>query len=249
MSITPTPNMGLTRWTAGTDFFNWSLFDDDWLAIDDHDHTLGKGRQIPAGGLAANAVGTNNIQDSAVTTGKLANGAVTAVKIAPGVLGAGVFVAVKDGTDSDKTVNSDLAAAAPSVVPFHDLEGTAGTYNPDGWFDTTTGRYTPQIAGLYTFWCRFSISPSVPGVNPGGLVEAAFFKNGVFTRTGTAGRTAPAPTSQEVPDVGGTHYFFANGSTDYFEVGFGHECSNGAVGISCVANGGSRWGGVLIRAT
>lgn len=124
MSITPTPNMGLTRWTAGTDFFNWSLFDDDWLTIDDHDHTSGKGRQIPAGGLAADSVATTNIQNNAVTQAKIATDAVGSAQIASSAVGTSEVAnnaidASKIATNAVTTTKiAGLAVSTAKIAPF-----------------------------------------------------------------------------------------------------------------------------------
>lgn len=86
-------NMGLIKWDSTADYFSHTQLAANFQAIDDHDHTGSpKGLQIPAGGLAANAVTSTNlaansvqtaaIADFNVTAGKLADGAVTAAKIA-----------------------------------------------------------------------------------------------------------------------------------------------------------------------
>jgi hypothetical protein len=74
--------MGLTQWDNVADLFNFSELVANWDALDTHDHTSGKGVQIPAGGLAADAVGTSAIANSAVTTSKIADASITAVKFA-----------------------------------------------------------------------------------------------------------------------------------------------------------------------
>lgn len=74
--------MGLTSWTASGDFFAYTQLADDWGKVDVHDHTFGKGKQIPTGGLA----------DGAVVTVKLADGTVTRAKIANSVFDSPDFV-------------------------------------------------------------------------------------------------------------------------------------------------------------
>lgn len=61
-----TPNMGLTAWDQGSDQYDHSQLASNFVEIDDHNHTLGKGRQIPSAG----------IQNSAITSDKLASDAV-----------------------------------------------------------------------------------------------------------------------------------------------------------------------------
>lgn len=53
-------------------------------AVDAHDHSSGKGLQIPAGGIAANAITSAEIATNAVGTAEIANDAVTTAKILNG---------------------------------------------------------------------------------------------------------------------------------------------------------------------
>lgn len=66
-------NMSLKVWDDLGDLFNHDELEDNWLAVDTHDHTTGKGLKIPAGGLADNAVTTTILADDAVTGAKVAD--------------------------------------------------------------------------------------------------------------------------------------------------------------------------------
>lgn len=79
MALT-TPNMALKTWDQLTDNFSHTDLRGNFVAIDVHDHTAGKGVQIPAGGIANLAIGTSQIQDVSVTNVKLA-GAITDSKL------------------------------------------------------------------------------------------------------------------------------------------------------------------------
>lgn len=83
-----TTYMGLTKWDSTADYFSHTQLAANFQAIDDHDHTSGKGKQIPAGALANGAVAATNIVDGAVATAKLADAAVTNVKLASPLGGA-----------------------------------------------------------------------------------------------------------------------------------------------------------------
>lgn len=93
-----TPNMSLVTWQTGDDIYDWQQLLSNWLKVDAHDHTSGKGVQIPTGGirdgavtaakLDANAVPPSAPPDGSVTTAKLADGAVTTPKIADGAVTA-----------------------------------------------------------------------------------------------------------------------------------------------------------------
>lgn len=101
-----TANMGLTSWDQQQDDFNHTQLNGNWVALDQHDHSNGRGVQVSTPGiaaqaitspliangavgnpqLAAGAVGTSNIQASAITTALIATGAVTSASIANGAV-------------------------------------------------------------------------------------------------------------------------------------------------------------------
>lgn len=119
-----TSNLGLHVWNLLTDHFNHSELESNWTAIDAHDHTSGKGLQIPTGGIAANAVtnaklandaadsrviatgavGTTEIADGAVTTAKIADTSITTAKVVDGAI---TSAKIADGT----IATADIAAA------------------------------------------------------------------------------------------------------------------------------------------
>lgn len=118
-----TPNMSLVAWDQGLDDYDWDQLANNWVAVDQHDHSTGRGAKIPSGGIQDNAiittkiqdgsvvqskladnsvggpqiinnsVGTAEIADGAVTTPKIANGAVTSQKLDPNFLPLGTVIA------------------------------------------------------------------------------------------------------------------------------------------------------------
>jgi hypothetical protein len=66
-------NMALNVWNLTTDTFNHTELANNLNKIDVHDHTTGKGVQIPTGGIANLAVTTAKIADANVTVGKIAD--------------------------------------------------------------------------------------------------------------------------------------------------------------------------------
>lgn len=60
------PNMGLIKWDSINDFFSHEQLASNFGAIDEHNHTAGKGVQIPYGGLAEQAVGTENLREGVI---------------------------------------------------------------------------------------------------------------------------------------------------------------------------------------
>lgn len=75
-------NMNLVKWPDLTDNFSHTELATNFDLIDSHDHTTGKGVQIPYGGLAALSVDQAVLRDASVGTTKLIDAAVTTVKIA-----------------------------------------------------------------------------------------------------------------------------------------------------------------------
>lgn len=76
-----TPSMGLKRWNDPNDIFSYTELSDNFALLDSHDHTTGKGVQIPTGGIANLAVTDTQIANNAITAGKIASDAVTTAKI------------------------------------------------------------------------------------------------------------------------------------------------------------------------
>lgn len=83
-----TPNLGLKVWNLTTDPYDSAQLAENWAKVDEHDHASGRGKQIPTGGIADNAitaaklaVGANVPPDASITNAKIADGAVTSSKI------------------------------------------------------------------------------------------------------------------------------------------------------------------------
>ena len=136
-------NMSLNVWNLGTDYFNFSQLAANFNKIDSHNHTGSpNGVQIPAGGIANNAVTTatmanssvttDKIADLNVTTGKIADGAVTTAKASNTVVPAfqtsttALPAGAVDGQLLWTTVNSTSAA--------DDGSNTVTTYNTSWQF-------------------------------------------------------------------------------------------------------------------
>jgi hypothetical protein len=81
MSTTLT-NMGLISWTSGSDLFSSSDLSGNWSKVDVHDHTTGKGVQIPTGGIANGAVTGPKIAASAIDATKILDASLTQAKLA-----------------------------------------------------------------------------------------------------------------------------------------------------------------------
>src|SRR4051794_15034488 len=92
-----TLNMGLRAWDQGGDPYSHDDLGNNFQALDVHDHTPGRGVQLPSAALqdlavtlaklADGSVSTGKLQDLAVTLGKLAANSVDATKIVDGSVG------------------------------------------------------------------------------------------------------------------------------------------------------------------
>lgn len=73
--------------TVGNDRSTYTgIIDTTMAAIDNHDHTTGKGKQVPAGGIVDAAISAAKLATDAVTTAKILDGNVTLAKLASSVL-------------------------------------------------------------------------------------------------------------------------------------------------------------------
>lgn len=127
-----TANMGLVAWDLGTDPYDHSQLANNFVALDLHDHSPGKGKQIGASGIADGSIGASELQDGSVTTDKLANQAVTQAKLADNSVGSAQII---DGSVSGAEI----------------LNGSI-----------TNAKLDPSINPLGTIKMWYRVSPSVP---------------------------------------------------------------------------------------
>jgi hypothetical protein len=66
------PFMGLKVWNLLTDPYDHSQLASNWAKVDQHDHSSGKGVQIPTGGIADGAISSAKIGEEQITASKLA---------------------------------------------------------------------------------------------------------------------------------------------------------------------------------
>lgn len=81
MAIT-TPSMGLKRWDQPNDIFSYVELSDNFALLDAHDHSSGKGVQIPTAGIVNNAIDATKLADNAVTAAKIPAASIVDVKLA-----------------------------------------------------------------------------------------------------------------------------------------------------------------------
>jgi hypothetical protein len=105
--------------------------------------------------------------------------------------------------------NSNATGTSVPLTTFTHVDFNAENFDRGGWYDTTTGRYTPQVAGdyvLHTFVGLLSVSDQQ-------TLHVAIRKNGAnysWTRIKQSGSGELGGLVSTVVD--------ANGTTDYFDV-------------------------------
>lgn len=87
-----TPRMSLKVWNAASDPYDHEQLADNFLKLDQHDHSPGRGTLIGGDGIQEGAITTTHIypgaigsevfSDGAISTDAIANGAVTDAKLA-----------------------------------------------------------------------------------------------------------------------------------------------------------------------
>jgi hypothetical protein len=142
------------------------------------------------------------------------------------------------GSKSGAGVFSAYRAAALSLTTGSAIVFDSEERDLSGWYDTTNGRFTPQIAGYYRLsWLAGSLV--LPAA---GELQAILHKNGaLFKRMppsvmGSGGSGAFAGGSVQVQ---------ANGTTDFFQVFFYHT-AGGALALFLSGSDTCRFDGEMI---
>lgn len=114
-------NLSLTIWDEGDDPYDHTELAANWDALDAHDHTSGKGVQIPGAGLANGSVTNPKLAPNAVTTDKIQDGTILAADLADGIIGASKI---------DPTLFQTVAPIG-MIVPF--FRPNTSFVVPTGW--------------------------------------------------------------------------------------------------------------------
>lgn len=143
-----TTNMGLSTWPGGTDFFDHTQLADNFVDIDAHDHSAGKG--VLVAGIAASAVAAVNLATNAVTTVKVTDLAVTTAKINDLAVTTGKLadLAVSEAKVAVRTVQTTLPASPANnrEILFQSAAMLASGYGP--WllrYDSTLTTYKWRV--------------------------------------------------------------------------------------------------------
>ena len=111
-------------------------------------------------------------------------------------------------------------------------------FDTDNWFNTTTYRYTPQIAGYYSFTGMLRIGGTTLTTQ-----AASLYKNGSRIFASFSRDTGNNPVHVTVSDL-----IYLNGSTDYVELFGIATASSGTVFSYADVSATSILSGYLVRA-
>jgi hypothetical protein len=147
------PNLGLTVWDQPNDDFNHTQLVQNWLDVDNHDHSPGKGVPVGTAGiapqaitqslLALGAVGNPQLQASAVQSVNIQNGAVGTAQIASGAITGPLLAAGAVGA----------SALDPNIIPVGSVmlwwrpPGSGAT--PGGFWEAMDGRAWNTISNVW----------------------------------------------------------------------------------------------------
>lgn len=131
--------------TAATDLFKKEDIQTLAQAVDQHDHSTGKGLALPSGSitlakLAANSVDSSKIVDGTIDTVDLKDGSVTSVKIADGTI---VAADIADATITSAKLASNAATLATGVAGVSSSPQTTSASQ----VDLTDMSLAPTLAG------------------------------------------------------------------------------------------------------
>lgn len=153
-AATTTSNMSLSVPSVGDTDYPTSI-SNSFNSIDAHDHTSGKGVQIPTGGISDSAVTTAKIADSNITTNKLAANSVTQAKRA--ALGhqlsssSGSFstsnITATDITNLSVTITTTGRPVFIGLI--HDENTTNSPNQGCGLFAESSGSVTSVVGTFY----------------------------------------------------------------------------------------------------
>jgi hypothetical protein len=131
-----------------------------------------------------------------------------------------------DGPAFSSVGSAAISVATATFTAFSNFGGS--NFDTASAFNTTTGRFTPQVAGYYQI--NASVNYQFNGVNSI-LVNASIFKNGNQVAL------ASAPSSSGYPVVAVSQIVYLNGTTDYVQVYTYHLASGTATNVSATISG------------
>lgn len=136
MATTTTILAGLVKWDQLTDPYDNAQLANNFTLIDQHDHTSGKGTQIPTGGIADSAITSVKIADGTIVSGDIANSTIANAKLANSSITIGSTAVSLGGTAA--TV-AGITLTSPTIST---ITNNGGTLTLPTSTDTLVGKAT-----------------------------------------------------------------------------------------------------------
>jgi hypothetical protein len=199
------PRMSLKVWNSASDPYDHEQLADNFLKLDMHDHSPGRGQLIGSdgirdgaillnhlapgalsAGIGANAISSVMLQSNAVTTAKIQDAAVTSAKLATGLDATGVFGVYRNVWTGYCTLPASTVAGTYAVAPGNPSAQAAATYL-GGHFYLNPADYA--VSGRTTsFYIDFNVL-STTSTSPGqtisvGLSPVTAVTGGTLTLSG-----------------------------------------------------------------
>lgn len=185
-----TQNMNLTSWDLEGDYFTHADLDANWKAIDQHDHSPGKGVLINSSGITAGAITSDKIGSGAVTGDAIADDAVSTANIQVGavtnpLLAAGsVYGAAIPNAAIVAAMLDPTIIPLGMVVPWWRPSGSSNT--PGGFWEICDGRAWNSITNTMGSGGTQLTSGNIPDLR-GQFVQGADIAGVVAPAIGVSG--------------------------------------------------------------
>ena len=246
------PRMNLKVWNSPSDPFDHEQLADNFLKLDRHDHSEGRGAQIGAAGIQDGAITSTHLAIGGLTSGVLADGAVTNAK-----LGANAVTTdkISDGAvGTNDLANSAVTVAKVGQRPYmavrmsalsipNNTTTTINTWNEkydnDSMCGAATGvtSFTMNTPGIWLLQARFEWALNGTGIRmitiERGTTDSTLGYNPMLAYLRIAN---PLPSNQTTMDLQTTLVVLPSGTAplrvaDTFRV-LAYQNSGGALNIN-----------------
>ena len=182
------PRMSLKVWNSPSDPYDHEQLADNFLKLDIHDHSAGRGAQVGAAGIQNGAITSSHIAPAAIGASHFSAGAIT-----PTVIGTGTILA------SNLAVGADPTGLFTSPRILRSVMLTISTIGPGAYaMETSNPSAAAAVAGTawpgaatYWDWSDYAITGKTTNVR----LRYSMHNPSAQTLTATVGLYAVTSTS------------------------------------------------------